>query len=222
MAEQQALMLRGRILGAKLRLTRQAAGKSLKEAASLIGVSAATLSSYEGSRKYPSLPELEILAYHLNVPLRRFWPKSPSAPARTSADPATVIPLRQRMIATQLRSQRVESQRSIKELAAATGISGARLSGYEQGERPVPVPHLEAIAAALDRSIEEYVDHQGPVGDWDAAQRALEVLMDLPPDLREFISKSESKPYLRLAKHLSELSSEKLRAVAEGILDITL
>jgi transcriptional regulator with XRE-family HTH domain len=222
MTDQQALTLRGRILGAKLRLVRQAAGKSLKESASLIGVSAATLSSYESSRKFPSLPELELLAYHLNVPLRRFWPKSPTAPARTTADPSTVIPLRQRMIATALRSQRMEAKLSIKELAAATGVSGARLSAYEQGERPIPVPHLEAIAAVYNRSIEEYVDHQGPVGDWDAAQRGLEVLMDLPPDLREFISKSESKPYLRLAKHLSELSSEKLRTVAEGLLDITL
>lgn len=222
MGDQQALMLRGRILGAKLRLVRQAAGKSLKEAASFIGVSGATLASYEGSRKSPSLPELELLAYHLNVPLRRFWPKAPATPARSAADPGAVIPLRQRMIATSLRSQRAEAGLSIKELAGLAGVPAARLSAYEQGERPIPLPHLEALADALNRSVEDYVDHQGPVGNWDAAQRALEVLMDLPPDLREFISKAESKPYLRLAKHLSELSSEKLRAVAEGLLDITL
>jgi transcriptional regulator with XRE-family HTH domain len=126
------------------------------------------------------------------------------------------------MIATTLRSQRTEAGLSIKELAALAGIPAARLSAYEQGERPISLPHLEVLADALNRTVEDYVDHQGPVGDWDAAQRALEVLMDLPPDLREFISKPESKPYLRLAKHLSELSSEKLRTVAEGLLDITL
>jgi transcriptional regulator with XRE-family HTH domain len=222
MADQQALTLRGRILGAKLRLVRQAAGKSLKEAASFIGVGGATLASYESSRKSPSLPELELLAYHLNVPLRRFWPKAPTTPSRGAADPSAVIPLRQRMIATNLRSQRTEAGLSIKELAALAGIPAARLSAYEQADRPIPLPHLEVLADALNRTVEDYVDHQGPVGDWDAAQRALEVLMDLPPDLREFISKPESKPYLRLAKHLSELSSEKLRTVAEGLLDITL
>jgi transcriptional regulator with XRE-family HTH domain len=222
MADQQALMLRGRILGAKIRLVRQAAGKSLKDVGSMIGVSAATLASYESSRKSPSLPELELLAFHLDVPLRRFWPKAPATPSRSNVDPSTVIPLRQRMIATVLRSQRTEANLSIKELASATGISSGRISAYEQAERPIPLPHLEAIAAALNRSVEEYVDHQGPVGHWDAAQRALEVLMDLPPDLREWISKPESKPYLRLAKHLSELSSDKLRTVAEGLLDITL
>jgi transcriptional regulator with XRE-family HTH domain len=203
-------------------LIRQSAGKSLKDVGSLIGVSAATIASYENSRKSPSLPEIELLAYHLDVPLRRFWPKAPSAPPRITADPSAVIPLRQRMVATLLRSQRMEASLTIKDIAIATGIPSGRISAYEQGERPIPLPHLEAIAAALNRSIEDYVDHQGPVGNWDAAQRALEVLMDLPPDLREFISKPESKPYLRLAKHLSEMSSDKLRTVAEGLLDITL
>jgi len=222
MVDQQALMLRGRILGAKLRLVRQSVGKSLKDIGAMIGVGPATIASYESSRKSPSLPELELLAYHLDVPLRRFWAKAPAAPPRSTADPSAVIPLRQRMIATLLRSQRLEAKLAIKDIATATGIPGGRISGYEQGERPIPLPHLEAIAATLNRSVEDYVDHQGPVGHWDAAQRALEVLMDLPPDLREFISKPESKPYLRLAKHLSEMSSDKLRTVAEGLLDITL
>ncbi len=222
MIDQQALTLRGRILGAKLRLVRQSAGKSLKEIGALIGASAATIASYENSRKSPSLPELELLAYHLDVPLRRFWPKAPAAPPRSTADPKAVIPLRQRMIATLIRSQRTEAELSIRDVARATGIPSARISIYEQGERPIPLPHLEAIGSVLNRSVEDYVDHQGPVGSWDAARRGLEVLMDLPPDLREFISKPESKPYLRLAKHLSEMSSEKLRTVAEGLLDITL
>jgi hypothetical protein len=45
--------------------------------------------------------------------------------------------------------------------------------------------------------------------------------MELPEDVREFICKPVNLPYLKLAMRLSELSVEKLRAVAEGLLEIT-
>jgi hypothetical protein len=45
---------------------------------------------------------------------------------------------------------------------------------------------------------------------------------DLPPDLQDFISKPINRPFLEIAQRLSGLSVEKLRAVAEGLLEITL
>lgn len=222
MTDEQALALRSKMLGATLRMARQSAGRSLKEAAAHIGTTPSTLASYETGRKSISLPELELLAFHLGIPLRRFWSLAASSSSPASINAAAVLPLRQRMIASLLRAHRVDAQLSIKQLAETAGLSAARVSSYERGDRPVPVPHLEAIVAALGRSIEEYIDTRGPFGEWDSSQRALEVLIELPADLREFLLDPANRSYLRLAKQLSELSIEKLRTLAQGMLDITL
>ncbi len=60
------------------------------------------------------------------------------------------------------------------------------------------------------------------MGNWRRQQRATQHIERLPPDLQEFISKPVNRPYLELAQRLSEMSVEKLRAVAEGLLEITL
>jgi hypothetical protein len=45
---------------------------------------------------------------------------------------------------------------------------------------------------------------------------------ELSPELQDFLSKPINRPYLELAQRLSEMDVEKLRAVAEGLLEITL
>jgi hypothetical protein len=45
---------------------------------------------------------------------------------------------------------------------------------------------------------------------------------ELSPELQDFISKPINRPYLEIAQRLGEMSVEKLRAVAEGLLEITL
>ncbi|MEW6567498.1 MAG: helix-turn-helix transcriptional regulator [Chloroflexota bacterium] len=222
MTDEQALALRAKMLGATLRMARLSAGRSLREAAACIGVSPSTLNSYETGSKSISLPELELLAFHLDVPLRRFWPQASLSQEGPSIHPTALIPLRQRMVAALLRSHRLEARLSIKQLAEAAHVRPGRLSAYEQGDHPVPLPHLEALASALGRSIEEYVDKQGPFGEWDASLRTMEALRQLPFDLREFVVQPANRTYLRLAKQLSELPVDKLRTVAQGLLDITL
>ena len=46
-------------------------------------------------------------------------------------------------------------------------------------------------------------------------------LDELPEDVREFILRPINRSYLDLAIRLSGLSVERLRGIAEGILDIT-
>jgi hypothetical protein len=47
------------------------------------------------------------------------------------------------------------------------------------------------------------------------------VLKSIPDEVQQFIKNPGNEPYLRLAMHLSSMSTEKLRAIAEGILEIT-
>lgn len=222
MTDEQALALRAKMLGATLRLARLSAGRSLKELAGAIGVSPRTLSSYEASRKSISLPELEMLAFHLGMPLQRFWAQAGPAAARPAVNPAALLPLRQRMLGAQVRAQRTAAQLSIREAAEHIGIPPSRLSAGERGDRPIPLPQLEALARLFGRPITDYLDSGGPVGEWHASQRALEALQELPADLRDFLIDPANRTYLRLAKRLSELSVDRLRMVAEGLLDLTL
>lgn len=222
MTQTKAISLRTKMLGALIREARMAAGKSLKELAALIGTTSGTLSSYEHGRKGISLPELELLAFHLDLSLRRFWPTDKTAPSSwANFNPVLLLSLRQRMIGARLKADREAADLNQRDLAKHTGISTARLRAYENCERPVPIPDLEPLLAALGHTVDEYVDTQGPVGEWDATKRAFEGLLQLPLDLREFVSRPENHTYIRLAKQMSQVEVDRLRTVADVLHDLT-
>ena len=222
MVDQQTRILRQKVLGALVRKARQDARKSLRETAVLLGTTAAQLAACERGQKSLSLPELELLAYHFEISLRQFWLAAGAHPqARSQLDPTMVLGLRHRVIGASLRMRRTAAGKHLRDVAEATGIPSKRIAAYERGERPIPLPDLEALAAHYGQPLEEYVAAEGPLGKWDARQQTIEAVLDFPEDLREFLSRPVNQPYVRLAKHLSELSVDKLRIVAEGLLDIT-
>jgi transcriptional regulator with XRE-family HTH domain len=223
MTDSQALALRNKMLGAILRQARMASGKSVSEMAELLGTSRGIYGSFEQGKRAISLPELELFAYHLNLPLWNFLAmESEQTEEKAKINPQLIVGLRQRMIGATLRTHRSEAGLSIKDLAGMVGIPSGRLSSYEQGARPIPLTELGALAEALDRQLDEYVDTEGPVGEWDGNLKAFHAFEELPQELRQFLSDPANRPYLNLARHLSEISVDRLRAVAEGLLDITL
>ena len=110
---------------------------------------------------------------------------------------------------------------SIRNLADQTGISGARIKAYELGERPMPLPELEALVKALGGRVESFFDRTGPIGQWLMGEEAVRDFLELPMELRQFVAMPVNRPYLELAMKLSSMSKDKLRSVAENILDIT-
>lgn len=220
MSQDQAIQLRAKILGVLLRDARLAAGKSMKELGEVIGLSSGTISSIERGANSPSLPELELLAFYLGMPITHFWSEDivsqephPSQNLETDA----LLSLRHRTIGAMLRQARTEKNQSQKELAQRTGISTSRIRRYESGETPVPLPELEQLAGSLGYRVEDFADSSGPVGDWITTQRAEAELEQLPRSLKEFIANPQNRAYLDLAQHLSTISAEKLRALADGL-----
>jgi transcriptional regulator with XRE-family HTH domain len=130
--------------------------------------------------------------------------------------------VRQRLIGALLRQERNQANMSLKDVAAGTGIPSARLKAYELGERPIPLPELEIILDVLGGRVEEFFDKSGPVGKWLSAQSLIQKFLDLPDEMKAFIAQPVNRPYLELAMKLSEMSNDRLRSVAEGLLDITL
>jgi len=220
-----AAKIRAKKLGVLIRGVRQSLNVSLEACANLMGTTPETLQAYEYGEQSPSLPELEILAYSLRVPIDHFWGQTafPSEllPTR-QLDSAKIIGLRQKMIGVMLHQARAQAGLSYTELADAAGVAAEKLETYELGLEPIPLPELEALAAVLDLPMRDLQDRAGPVGVWFTQQRLMRDFQELPADLQAFVCKPVNRPYIELAQRLSEMSVEKLRSVAEGLLEITL
>jgi len=220
-----AITIRSKKLGVLIQDARLTRYKTPTDCATALGVTVRRYKAYELGDKSPSLPEVELLAYYLNMPLEHFWGKIAISEAPEDAhpvDPQKLVDLRQRMIGVMIRKTRLEAHMTLKALASSAGISSRRLDTYELGEKPIPLPELEVLVSALNISLREYQDKNSPVGEWFVNQRAIQDFMQLPPELQSFVCKPVNRPYLELAQRLSEMSVEKLRSVAEGLLEITL
>jgi transcriptional regulator with XRE-family HTH domain len=218
--------IRTKKLGVLIKDARLASGKNIKSCADALKVSSGRISAYERGEKSPSLPELEVLAFFLDVPLEHFWGQESLAndfEERVEASKLErLIPIRQKIVGILLKKARIEADLPIKALADCAGVTTRRVKSYEAGEIPIPLPELEAMASLLNLNIEHFRDKEGVVGKWALEQLTISQFLQLPPDLQDFVIKPINRPYLEIAQRLSGMSVDKLRAVAEGLLDITL
>lgn len=225
MSDHLQIAVRSRKLGLLIRDARLAARKKVADCAAAIHVTPGIFRAYEEGTRAPSLPEVEVLAYYFQLPLQHFWTSDVLSddPARTATIPlGALIDLRQRILGVLLEQKRQEASLSLRALSEQTGISQGRLRSYEDAGRPIPLPELEALAQALGARLEDFFDQAGPIGEWLNQQRAVQNFLKLPPELQDFACQPVNRPYLDLARNLSTMSTEKLRSVAEGLLDITL
>ena len=219
------ITIREKKLGVLIRDARTAERRSIKECADAIGIKPGLFRAYEEGRRAPSLPELEALVFFLKIPISQFWGTETisDTPAPLEHEDVTrLIALRHRMIGALIRQERTNANMSIRHLSTETGISQSRLKAYELGEKIVTVPELESILTVMGSRIETFFDQSGPVGQWLNSQRALQKFLELSTEMQNFVCQPVNRPYIELAMKLSDLSREKLRSVAEGLLDITL
>ncbi|HEY6073672.1 MAG TPA: helix-turn-helix transcriptional regulator [Anaerolineales bacterium] len=225
MDNRSQITLRSKKLGVLIRDARLAARRTSRECADAMGISRALLLSYEEGRRSPSLPELEVLVFYLRIPLSHFWGRqaiSSDAPLSEPMDLPRLMSVRQRLIGALLRQERNKANLSLKDLADRSGVPSPRLKAYELGERPIPLPELEVVLTSLGARVDDFFDKNGPVGRWLVSQGLVQGFLELPDEMRSFVSQPVNRPYLELAMKLSEMSKERLRSVAEGLLDITL
>jgi transcriptional regulator with XRE-family HTH domain len=218
--------IRAKKLGVLMQDARKKVGLSIEDCAARIGLDHQQLEAFEAGTESPSLPQLEVFAYNLNIPLDHFWGDKSYADQRDPVvDPGVytrLFTLRTRIIGVILRKTRIEMEISSQELADAVEITPALLGSYEKGEHEIPLPQLEAMAAYLGLPLMHFMDKDGFLGKWSAGQRFVQQFKDLSPELQAFVIQPVNEPYLEIARRLSEMSVEKLRALAEGLLDITL
>ena len=220
-----AITIRTKKLGVLIRDARLTSKKSVEECAQAIHIGTADFEAYELGEKAPSLPQVELLAYFLGVPLEHFWGNTALSEKSMGDDSINVeqlVEIRQKLIGVTLRQAREQAQLSLQDAADGTGLSPEELEAVEYGQRPVSLPMLEFLSSYFNLQIRDFQDKHGPVGAKADQQRTVQEFLSLPPDIQAFVAKPIHRPYLELAQRLSEMSVEKLRAVGEGILEITL
>lgn len=221
---QRLITLHTHKLGVLLYDARLATRRSVEECAEAIGVTPEMFKTFEAGEAAPSLPQLENLAYFLDLPVEHFWEGEALSESKATGavqDANRLNQIRNHIIGTRLKLSRTERNLSLKELAEITSIPVERLTAFEGSQASVSLPELEVIAAALDIRVETFLDDHGTIGAWRAQQATIQKFMELPERHQQFILLPVNRPYLELAMRLSELSVEKLRGIAEGLLEIT-
>ena len=221
----QAIALRNKIIGILLRRARLNAGKTQLECAEFLGCSPQQISQYERGQKGPSLPEMEALAYYLDVPPASLWDEHYEFPPTTKEQPLPVeevISLRRRIIAVQFRQCRAASGLTQQEMAQLLQVSPGMVSQYERGLRDIPFAELELVAEQCNQSLDEFLDDETiPLSKAEQDRQALAILRELPLDVQEFVLKPSNALYLRIAMSLSAIKADELRQIAETLLEIT-
>jgi len=215
-------LARARKLGELIRSAREHAARSHEECAAILKVSADEFIQVENGEHAISLPDLEALALFLQAPMGYFWGRDGLGRKLMPGDYESMIGLRQRMIGVLLRQLRLRTRTPIGELAADLDVDQNIIEAYEMGQQPVPYLHLEKLCQAMEAPVDYFVDAEhGPLGRHEAAQKLQKQFHNMPPDMQSFLMNPVNIRYLETAKMLSEMDVDKLRLMAESILNIT-
>ncbi len=212
---------RAKILGVLIQDARRSAARTAEQCARAVNLSSEQFAAAERGEHVLSLPELEVLAIYLGVPMAHFW-GGQALSDEPEADYSALLTLRHKIVGSLLKQARLDAGREREELAQQVGIDAETLNTYELGQQEVPFLHLEELAQALGVSIDYFVDEaRGPLGRHEAQQQINRNFQQLPADVRAFVAKPVNIAYLQTAMRLSEMDAEKLRNIAAGILEIT-
>jgi transcriptional regulator with XRE-family HTH domain len=191
------ITIRTKTLGVLIRDARLAARRTVQDCAEAIGIRNSIFRAYEDGLKAPSLPELEMLVYYLDLPMDHFWSreiKSENASRNARLDLPKLLAVRQRKVGALLRQERMKASISIRNLANETGIASSRIKAYELGERAMPLPELEVLVRTLGGRIESFFDQHGPVGQWMISEDTVKQFLEMPMQLREFVAMPVNRP----------------------------
>lgn len=212
---------RAKKLGALIAEARAHDGRTVEDCAAILGLSPPQFRDAENGNYVVSLPQLEVLAIYLDVPMAHFW-GTYTLPEAERRDYGALLALRHKIVGGLLRQARLDAGRSVEEVAAEIAVSPEQIEAYEIGGEQIPYLHLEKLAGYLAVPMDYFVDDdRGPLGRHEAQQRLMQRFRELPPEMRAFVAQPVNMPYLKTARRLSEMDAERLREIAASLLEIT-
>lgn len=220
----ESFRVRSRMVGVLLRDARLAAERSLGDCARLLHVDAAQVERWEMGDDTPSLPQLELLAYYLDVPVSHFW--GTTTREQTAHDFRRVqqeyLALRDRMVGVLLRQAREIAGLTLAELSAATHVPADLIEQYELGELPAPMHELTVLGSALRKNLSYFLESSSQLGELLALREMWAHFASLPEDLRQFAANPINVGFLEIAYMLSQMPADRLRRIGESVLNITM
>lgn len=220
----ESFRVRARMVGVLLRDARTAAGRSLADCGRVLHVTADQVEAWELGDESPSLPQLELLAYYLDVPVSHFWgttTREESAYDFTRVQ-QEYLALRDRMVGVLLRQAREAAGLSAHDLGAASGVPADLIGQYELGELPVPIHELTVLANSMHKNLSYFLETSSQIGELLALREMWKHFASLPEDLRQFAANPINVGFLEIASMLSQMPTERLRRIGESILNITM
>jgi transcriptional regulator with XRE-family HTH domain len=211
---------RAKILGVLIQDARRHTGRAAEDCAAMLNISPEQFAEVEAGARVLSLPDLEALAIFLKVPMAHFW-GGKVLHEQSPRDYSQIILLRQRIVGALLRQARIESGRSVDDVAQHLAVAPELVQRYEMGEEPIPYFQLESAARYLGQTIDHFSDSQGPLVRHEAEQRVYRRFEQMPLEMKTFVTEPINQSYIETAMRLSEMDVHKLRSIAEGLLDIT-
>ena len=215
LAQSQAVKLGRLIQGARKRNR-----SSIAECSNALGIDPKIFEEMEVGERVPSLPEVEVMAMFLDVPMDYFW-GGVKLPTESQRNFFKYMTLRHVIIGTTLRQYRDNKEMKLEELADEVGISQKDLNEYETGQ-PVSFLDLVTIVRALDRTIKDMTDDDyGPLAQHENRIAQKQKFDDMPEDMKAFVVEPINKRYIDAAMQLSHLDVDRLRSIGESLLEIT-
>ena len=216
--------IKNKKIGALLKDARLASARNSMECAQFLSISHEDYIAFENGASSPSVPQLEALSIYLDIPIDHFrgsTSKYETLQTGYLKNLKKIILVRDRIIGANIRKARIDQGLSMDELANKSDIDANTIKSYELGKQPVPMSDLEIISDILEQDLDTYMDHIEEQITEKNVQVKMSQFLELPEALQEFVTKPVNKPYLELAYKLAGLPVERLRAVAEGLLEIT-
>ncbi|MCB9453218.1 MAG: transcriptional regulator [Anaerolineaceae bacterium] len=219
----ESYRLRGKMLGVLLRDARLQAARTIEACAHHVRISLEEYESWEYGDAVPSLPQLELLAYFLDVPVSHFWGFETFESSQESHVDFQLeyLALRNRMIGVMLRQAREEAGVTLEVLSADSGLPVEQITAYELGEA-IPMHELRVLANGVQKNVSYFLESSDHVGKWLTMREEWDYFVSMSDDLREFTANPRHIGYLQLAIAFSRLPNDAQRQVAESMLEITM
>ncbi|MEM7031446.1 MAG: helix-turn-helix transcriptional regulator [Chloroflexota bacterium] len=241
--------LKQKMLGVRIRTARTQRGLEVSQVAQQMGISVDLLEQYEAGQAETNLPELEALAQICFVPATYFWANGQKngadlqkqimirrkmlgvqlAQARqnaglSAAQLAEAIQITEAEITSYEYGEKPIPFGQLEAIATRVNTSLDNLLPHSTApaitsstSNGMPVQEAESSSSSADAP---------PINQPSSASSAdsetdLAWLEHLPPETKDFLADPANLLYLKLSMRLHGLSTETLRTLAEGILDIT-
>jgi len=213
-----------KFLAKNLSIAREACGKTVKECSLLLDIPSNRLKNYEKGKFTPSLPEIEALSFLFRIPIIAFFKEDGVKDHLISPESTQIqrlIKIRQQIIGARIHLAREKTKMSMKQLSKTASIPVSRIKRYEENTTPIALDDLQKIVNTLNLHLDDFFDHESPLGNWQNNQTKSIAFEHLPEEIKEFIADSNNLQYLKVAHNLSNVGIDTFNKLSDSLTELT-